>query len=71
MTALRFDPTNLPPETAASQDRLDRFEREARALAALRHVKEQGLATAAVVNVHTSSMAREADVLWPTHAGPA
>lgn len=27
----------LPPDTASSQDRLDRFEREAKALAALRH----------------------------------
>ncbi len=39
-------------------------------LAALRWCKERGLATAAVVNAHHSSMAREADVLWPTHAGP-
>ena len=39
-------------------------------LAALRWCKAQGLATAAVVNAHHSSMAREADVLWPTHAGP-
>ncbi|MCR6658803.1 MAG: glutamine--fructose-6-phosphate transaminase (isomerizing) [Asticcacaulis sp.] len=39
-------------------------------LAALRWCKEQGLKTAAVVNVHTSTMAREADLLWPTHAGP-
>ncbi len=39
-------------------------------LASLTWCKGQGLKTAAVVNVHTSSMAREADVLWPTHAGP-
>ena len=39
-------------------------------LAALRWCKARGLATAAVVNAHHSSMAREADVLWPTHAGP-
>ena len=39
-------------------------------LAALRWCKAQGLATAAVVNAHHSSMAREADTLWPTHAGP-
>ena len=39
-------------------------------LAALRFCKEQGLVTAAVVNAHQSTMAREADVLWPTHAGP-
>ncbi len=39
-------------------------------LAALRWCKERGLTTAAVVNAHHSSMAREADLLWPTHAGP-
>ncbi|MBA3811150.1 MAG: glutamine--fructose-6-phosphate transaminase (isomerizing) [Caulobacteraceae bacterium] len=39
-------------------------------LAALRWCKERGLATAAVVNAHESSMAREAGVLWPTNAGP-
>jgi glucosamine--fructose-6-phosphate aminotransferase (isomerizing) len=39
-------------------------------LAALRYCKEHGLKTAALVNVHTSTMAREADVMWPTWAGP-
>ena len=39
-------------------------------LAALRWCKEKGLTTAAVVNAHHSSMARDADLLWPTHAGP-
>src|SRR5690606_15103565 len=39
-------------------------------LAGLSWCKTQGLKTAAVVNVHTSSMAREAEILWPTHAGP-
>jgi len=39
-------------------------------LAALRHCKEQGQVIAVVVNVPTSSMAREADLLLPTHAGP-
>ncbi len=39
-------------------------------LASLTWCKAQGLKTAAVVNVHSSSMAREAHVLWPTHAGP-
>jgi glucosamine--fructose-6-phosphate aminotransferase (isomerizing) len=39
-------------------------------LAALRWCKAQGLTTAAVVNVHESTMAREADVVFPTHAGP-
>ena len=39
-------------------------------LAALRHCKDAGQTIAAVVNVPTSSMAREADLLLPTHAGP-
>jgi len=39
-------------------------------LASLTWCKAQGLKTAAVVNVHSSSMAREAHVVWPTHAGP-
>ena len=39
-------------------------------LAALRYCKEQGLKTAAVVNVPTSSIAREADLVLPTLAGP-
>ena len=39
-------------------------------LAALRHCKEAGQTIAVVVNVPTSSMAREADLLLPTHAGP-
>jgi glucosamine--fructose-6-phosphate aminotransferase (isomerizing) len=39
-------------------------------LAALRHAKAQQQRIAVVVNVPTSSMAREADLLLPTHAGP-
>jgi glucosamine--fructose-6-phosphate aminotransferase (isomerizing) len=39
-------------------------------LASLRYCKAHGLATAAVVNVPTSTIAREADVLFPTLAGP-
>ncbi|MCB2072312.1 MAG: glutamine--fructose-6-phosphate transaminase (isomerizing) [Novosphingobium sp.] len=39
-------------------------------LAALRHCKKEGQTIAVVVNVPTSSMAREADLLLPTHAGP-
>ena len=39
-------------------------------LAALRHSKLNGQKIAVVVNVPTSSMAREADLLLPTHAGP-
>ena len=38
-------------------------------LAALRWCKEQGLKTAALVNAHHSSMAREAEAMWPTNAG--
>ena len=38
-------------------------------LAALRWCKARGLTTAALVNVHESTMAREADVLLPTNAG--
>ena len=39
-------------------------------LAALRHARAEGQVIAVVVNVPTSSMAREADLLLPTHAGP-
>jgi len=39
-------------------------------LAALRHARSEGQVIAVVVNVSTSSMAREADLLLPTHAGP-
>jgi glucosamine--fructose-6-phosphate aminotransferase (isomerizing) len=39
-------------------------------LSALRHAKSQGQAIAAIVNVPESSIAREADVVFPTHAGP-
>jgi glucosamine--fructose-6-phosphate aminotransferase (isomerizing) len=39
-------------------------------LAALRHAKKAGQKIAVVVNVPTSTMAREADLLLPTHAGP-
>lgn len=39
-------------------------------LACLAWCKARGLKTAAMVNVHSSSMAREASLLWPTHAGP-
>ena len=39
-------------------------------LAALRHAKAAAQKIAVVVNVPTSSMAREADLLLPTHAGP-
>jgi glutamine---fructose-6-phosphate transaminase (isomerizing) len=39
-------------------------------LAALRHARENGQKIAVVVNVPTSTMAREADLLLATHAGP-
>jgi len=39
-------------------------------LAALRHARVEGQKIAVVVNVPTSTMAREADLLLPTHAGP-
>ncbi|HEY3888456.1 MAG TPA: glutamine--fructose-6-phosphate transaminase (isomerizing) [Caulobacteraceae bacterium] len=39
-------------------------------LAALRWCKAKGLKTAAVVNSHGSTMAREVDLFWPTNAGP-
>lgn len=39
-------------------------------LAALRHCKENGQTIGVIVNVPTSSMAREANLLLPTHAGP-
>ena len=39
-------------------------------LAALRHMRANGVVTAGIINVPTSSMAREVDLLLPTHAGP-
>ncbi|NIJ06771.1 glucosamine--fructose-6-phosphate aminotransferase (isomerizing) [Sphingomonas vulcanisoli] len=39
-------------------------------LAALRHARAEGQKIAVVVNVPTSTMAREADLLLSTHAGP-
>ncbi|HEX4196973.1 MAG TPA: glutamine--fructose-6-phosphate transaminase (isomerizing) [Caulobacteraceae bacterium] len=39
-------------------------------LAALRWCKAKGLKTAAIVNSHGSTMAREVDIFWPTNAGP-
>ncbi|MBZ6378782.1 glutamine--fructose-6-phosphate transaminase (isomerizing) [Pacificimonas flava] len=39
-------------------------------LAAMRHCAEAGLTTAGIINVPTSTMAREADLLMSTHAGP-
>lgn len=39
-------------------------------LAALRYCKDSGIKTAALVNVMTSTMAREADIALPINAGP-
>lgn len=39
-------------------------------LAALRYCREQGQIIASVLNVAESSIARESDVIFPTHAGP-
>jgi len=39
-------------------------------LAALRYCKDNGIKTAALVNVMTSTMAREADIALPINAGP-
>src|SRR3989442_8030512 len=39
-------------------------------LAALRYAKSQGLHTLSVVNVPTSTIARESDIVLPTLAGP-
>jgi glucosamine--fructose-6-phosphate aminotransferase (isomerizing) len=38
-------------------------------LAALRWCQARGLRTVAIVNAHESTMAREVDLMWPTHAG--
>jgi glucosamine--fructose-6-phosphate aminotransferase (isomerizing) len=39
-------------------------------LAAMRDAKAAGQRTAAIVNVPESSIARQADLVWPTYAGP-
>ncbi len=39
-------------------------------LAAFRHCAQAGMATAAIVNATESTIAREADVVWPIHCGP-
>lgn len=39
-------------------------------LAALRYCAAKGLQSAAIVNATESTMAREADVVWPIHCGP-
>jgi glucosamine--fructose-6-phosphate aminotransferase (isomerizing) len=39
-------------------------------LAAFRHCIQAGMVSAAVVNATESTIAREADVIWPIHCGP-
>jgi glucosamine--fructose-6-phosphate aminotransferase (isomerizing) len=39
-------------------------------LAALRHCRAKGMASAAIVNTVESTIAREVDVVWPIHCGP-
>ena len=39
-------------------------------LAAMRDARQAGQRTAAIVNVPSSSIARDADLVWPTYAGP-
>jgi glucosamine--fructose-6-phosphate aminotransferase (isomerizing) len=39
-------------------------------LAALRYCKDKGMTIGAIVNAPESTMSREADLLWPTYAGP-
>ena len=64
----RYRGPALAPDTLAVA--ISQSGETADTLAAMRYCKEHGLATAAIVNVHTSTMAREADLLLPTNAGP-
>src|SRR5215472_10408243 len=64
----RYRGPALSPDTLAVA--ISQSGETADTLAAMRYCKEHGLATAAIVNVHTSTMAREADLLLPTNAGP-
>src|SRR6478672_1846061 len=58
-----FDPGNLAVFVSQSGETAD-------TLATLRYAKEQKQHVAAVVNVPTSTIARESDVVFPTLAGP-
>jgi glucosamine--fructose-6-phosphate aminotransferase (isomerizing) len=64
----RYREPALPPRTLAMA--VSQSGETADTLAALRWCKARGLTTAALVNAHESTMAREADVFVPTHAGP-
>ncbi|WP_114966787.1 glutamine--fructose-6-phosphate transaminase (isomerizing) [Alkalilacustris brevis] len=61
------DPVTSPREIAIF---VSQSGETADTLAALRHVKDRVKQVVAVVNVPTSSIAREADLVLPIHAGP-
>jgi len=64
----RYRDPILPPNTLGIV--ISQSGETADTLAALRHMKAVGITTAGIINVPTSSMAREVDLLLPTHAGP-
>ena len=63
----RYREPSLSPSTLALA--VSQSGETADTLAALKWCKARGLKTAALVNAHQSSMAREADHMWPTNAG--
>jgi glucosamine--fructose-6-phosphate aminotransferase (isomerizing) len=65
---LRYREPPLPPGGMAIV--ISQSGETADTLAALRYFKAQGQRTAAIVNVRTSTIAREADIVLPTLAGP-
>ncbi|MES2987570.1 MAG: glutamine--fructose-6-phosphate transaminase (isomerizing) [Pseudomonadota bacterium] len=64
----RYRDPILPPHTLGVV--VSQSGETADTLAALRHMKANGVTTAGIINVPTSSMAREVDLLLSTHAGP-
>ncbi|UIJ46957.1 glutamine--fructose-6-phosphate transaminase (isomerizing) [Sphingomonas cannabina] len=64
----RYRDPVLPPNTLGVV--VSQSGETADTLAALRHMKANGVTTAGIINVPTSSMAREVDLLLSTHAGP-
>ncbi len=64
----RYRDPVLPPNTLGVV--VSQSGETADTLAALRHMKDNGVTTAGIINVPTSSMAREVDLLLSTHAGP-
>jgi glucosamine--fructose-6-phosphate aminotransferase (isomerizing) len=64
----RYRDPILPPHTLGVV--VSQSGETADTLAALRHMKAEGVTTAGIINVPTSSMAREVDLLLSTHAGP-